>query len=133
MPRQTRQRTAVVSALEGLDDFRSAQQIHDLLRRGGVEIGLATVYRTLGMLAAEDVVDTLRTPDGETVYRRCGRSDHHHHLVCRLCGRAVEIEGPGVESWASRVAAQQGFSDVQHTLELTGVCADCRVEGGVRG
>ncbi|HEX2857101.1 MAG TPA: transcriptional repressor [Propionibacteriaceae bacterium] len=133
MPRQTRQRTAVVSALEGLDDFRSAQQIHDLLRRGGVEIGLATVYRTLGMLAAEDVVDTLRTPDGETVYRRCGRSDHHHHLVCRLCGRAVEIEGPGVESWASRVAAQQGFSDVQHTLELTGVCAGCRVEGGVRG
>ncbi|HET9127986.1 MAG TPA: transcriptional repressor [Propionibacteriaceae bacterium] len=129
MPRQTRQRTAVVSALEGLDDFRSAQQIHDLLRRGGVEIGLATVYRTLGMLAAEDVVDTLRTPDGETVYRRCGRSDHHHHLVCRACGRAVEIEGPGVESWASRVAAQQGFSDVQHTLELTGVCADCRSAG----
>lgn len=133
MPRQTRQRTAVVSALEGLDDFRSAQQIHDLLRRGGVEIGLATVYRTLGMLAAEDVVDTMRTPDGETVYRRCGRSDHHHHLVCRVCGRAVEIEGPGVETWASRVAAQQGFSEVEHTLELTGICAECRADGGVRG
>jgi len=131
MPRQTRQRSAVVSALDGLDDFRSAQQIHDLLRRGGVEIGLATVYRTLAMLAAEDVVDSLRTPDGETVYRRCAQTAHHHHLVCRMCGRAVEIDGPGVESWASRVAAQQGFSDVQHTLELTGVCAQCRDAGGV--
>ena len=126
MPRRTRQRSAVVTALEGLDEFRSAQQIHDLLRRGGVEIGLATVYRTLAMLASEDVVDSMRTPDGETVYRRCAQTGHHHHLVCRVCGRAVEIDGPGVETWASRVAAQQGFSDVRHTLELTGVCAQCR-------
>ena len=132
MPRQTRQRTAVVEALEGLDEFRSAQQIHDLLRRAGVEIGLATVYRTLAMLASEEVVDSLRTPDGETVYRRCAQSGHHHHLVCRKCGRAVEIDGPGVETWASRVAARQGFSDVQHTLELTGVCAECRAASGVR-
>lgn len=129
MPRQTRQRSAVVTALEGLDEFRSAQQIHDLLRRGGVEIGLATVYRTLAMLASEDVVDSMRTPDGETVYRRCAQTGHHHHLVCRVCGRAVEIDGPGVETWASRVAAQQGFSDVLHTLELTGVCAQCRAAG----
>ncbi|MDA8439999.1 MAG: transcriptional repressor [Propionibacterium sp.] len=133
MVRQTRQRAAVAEALDGLDDFRSAQQIHDLLRGEGIEIGLATVYRTLAMLASDGVVDSIRTPDGEQVYRRCAATGHHHHLVCRVCGRAVEIEGPGVESWAGRVAAEQGFSAVEHTLELTGVCDRCRSAGGQRG
>ena len=43
--------------------------------------------------------------------------------VCRECGRTVEIEGPAVESWADTVAAQHGFRDVSHTLEVFGTCA----------
>ena len=125
MARRTRQRTAVSDALLGLDDFRSAQQLHDLLRNRGVGIGLATVYRTLALLAEEGVVDVLRTADGEAVYRRCGSDDHHHHLVCRECGRAEVIEGPSVEEWAALVAAQHGFSQIHHTIELTGVCSSC--------
>jgi Fur family ferric uptake transcriptional regulator len=45
--------------------------------------------------------------------------------VCRSCGRAVEVEGPAVESWADRVAAQNGFVDVSHTLEIFGTCPEC--------
>jgi Fur family ferric uptake transcriptional regulator len=59
------------------------------------------------------------------VYRQC--SDvHHHHLVCRQCGRTVEIAGPAVEKWANTVAAEHGFSDVSHQLELFGLCTTCR-------
>lgn len=126
MRRMTKQRSAIADALEGLDDFRSAQQLHDLLRAHGTEIGLATVYRTLAAMAEEGVVDVLRTADGEQVFRRCQRAGHHHHLVCRVCGRAEEIEGPGVEAWADQVAATYGFAAIQHTIELTGVCPDCR-------
>ncbi len=126
MQRMTRQRSAVSDALEGLEDFRSAQQMHELLREHGNSVGLATVYRTLQSMAEDGDVDVLRTPEGEAVYRRCARSGHHHHLVCRDCGRTVEIEGPGVELWADQVGAAHGFTAIQHTVELSGFCSDCR-------
>lgn len=123
--RPTRQRRAVSAALADLDDFRSAQEIHDVLRRRGETVGLSTVYRTLQGLADTGEVDVLRTDDGEAVYRRCS-SGHHHHLVCRGCGRTVEVEGPAVERWADTVADAHGFTEVSHTLEIFGTCADCR-------
>jgi Fur family transcriptional regulator, ferric uptake regulator len=123
--RSTRQRTAVSALLDRLDDFRSAQEIHEELRRRGDGIGLTTVYRTLQALADSGEVDVLRTVSGEAVYRRCASVDHHHHLVCRRCGAAVEIEGPAVETWAARVAERHGFSDLSHTVEIFGLCREC--------
>jgi len=122
--RSTRQRTAVSAALEEVDDFRTAQELHAILRDRGDSIGLATVYRALQALADTGAVDILRTADGEATYRRCS-SHHHHHLVCRSCGRTIEVEGPAVERWADRVADEHGFVDVSHTLEVSGTCADC--------
>jgi Fur family ferric uptake transcriptional regulator len=122
--RPTRQRRAVATALQSCDDFRSAQEIHDLLRRTGENVGLSTVYRTLQALADNGDVDVLRTEDGEAAYRRCSTT-HHHHLVCRSCGRTVEVEGPTVERWSSAVAADHGFTDVSHTLEIFGTCPSC--------
>jgi Fur family ferric uptake transcriptional regulator len=124
--RATRQRAAVSGLLDRLADFRSAQEIHEELRRVGEGIGLTTVYRTLQALADAGEVDVLRTSDGESVYRRCSTGEHHHHLVCRRCGRTVEVEGPAVEQWADRVAGEHGFADVSHTLEIFGTCAGCR-------
>ena len=124
--RPTRQRRAVVAALDRLDDFRSAQEIHEVLRNQGDKVGLATVYRTLQSLAASEDVDVLRGEDGEVRYRLCSASHHHHHLVCRDCGRAVEVEGPAVERWATAVALEHGFDEVSHTVELFGRCSRCR-------
>ena len=124
-PRNTRQRRAVSALMEDLDGFRSAQQIHALLTDRGENVGLSTVYRTLQALADADEVDALRADDGETLYRRCSRG-HHHHLVCRACGRTVEVEGPTVERWADRVAEENGFGDISHTLEIFGTCSSCR-------
>jgi Fur family ferric uptake transcriptional regulator len=125
--RATRKRGAVIALLEKLDGFRSAQELHDELRRNGANIGLTTVYRTLQALESADLVDMVRTDSGESVYRRCAAPHHHHHLVCRSCGAAVEVSGHEVEAWAAEVAAEHGFSDVDHTVELFGTCAGCRI------
>ena len=122
--RSTRQRTAVTKLLDDTDDFRSAQEIHEQLRRSGEGIGLTTVYRTLQTLADAGEIDMLRTASGEAVYRRCS-PHHHHHLVCRHCGRTIEVEGPTVELWAERVAAEHGFTDISHTVEIFGSCTTC--------
>ena len=122
--RSTKQRAAIAELLDQLDDFRSAQELHDELRKQGHGIGLTTVYRTLQSLADAQEIDVLRTDTGESIYRRCSRH-HHHHLVCRNCGCTVEVEGPAVERWADRVAAENGFTGISHTVELFGVCASC--------
>ncbi len=122
--RATRQRAAVWSLLENLSEFRSAQELHDELRRRGEGIGLTTVYRRLQSMAASGLVDTLRTETGEALYRRCS-AQHHHHLVCRRCGATVEVQGKQVETWAAKVANEHKFSEVSHTIEIFGICPQC--------
>jgi Fur family ferric uptake transcriptional regulator len=122
--RATRQRAALARLLDEIGEFRTAQEIHEELRRRGEGIGLTTVYRALQSLADAGELDVLRTGSGEAAYRRCS-AHHHHHLVCRVCGRTVEVEGPAVERWAERVATEHGFRDVSHTVEIFGCCAGC--------
>jgi len=126
--RTTRQRRAIGQLMDELADFRSAQQIHALLVQRGEDIGLATVYRTLGAMATSGEFDVLRTASGETLYRRCERQGHHHHLVCRSCGRAVEVQASAFESLVASLSDETGFVDVSHTLELFGTCATCAEE-----
>lgn len=123
--RPTRQRAAVASALEHSPTFASAQELHQLLAERGETVGLATVYRTLQGLVDSGEVDSLRGPDGEVLYRKCERTGHHHHLVCRVCGRTEELDARSVETWVAAMAAERGFTEVDHTIELFGRCADC--------
>jgi len=125
--RATRQRAAIRALLDKTSDFRSAQELHDELRQCGEGVGLTTVYRTLQQMAAAGVLDTLRTDTGESVYRRCS-DHHHHHLVCRICGSTVEIQGGHVEKWAVEIASEHGFSDIRHTIEIFGICSNCASE-----
>jgi Fur family ferric uptake transcriptional regulator len=129
-PRQraTKQGNAVRDALSAARGFRSAQDVYAVLRAHGGSVGLSTVYRHLQSLVEDGVVDVIHTPDGEATYRFCGDASesHHHHLVCRKCGRTEEIEGRAVERWAGEVAGRHGYTDVDHTVELFGVCPACR-------
>ena len=123
--RSTRQFQAVRDELAKSQDFRSAQDIHAAIRAAGTSVGLATVYRALQTLVDAGSADVLRTDAGEAAYRACGAS-HHHHLVCRSCGRTVEVRGPAVETWADDMAAQHGYAEVSHSLELFGICSACQ-------
>lgn len=120
--RPTRQRAALAEVMDQTSEFLSAQDVHTKLQESGASVGLATVYRNLQAMAADGDIDVLRTDDGESVYRACASESHHHHLVCRECGRTVEVEGPAVEKWADQVAREHGFTDVTHTLEIFGTC-----------
>jgi Fur family ferric uptake transcriptional regulator len=123
-PRLTRQRQLVADHLDGSDEFLTAQQVHAALRADGESIGLATVYRNLTWLAEADMLDAIRNPEGEMAYRRCSPA-HHHHLICRRCGRAVEVAGDILEQWSQRVAAEHGFIEPEHFVEIYGICSEC--------
>ncbi|GMA28982.1 Fur family transcriptional regulator [Arenivirga flava] len=122
--RNTWQREAVREALDASEGFVSAQTLHDRLKHTGSQIGLATVYRALADLASGGDADSLQQ-DGESLYRACTPGSHHHHLICRNCGLTVEIEADAVEQWAHSVAAEHGFTEAHHVVDVFGLCAAC--------
>ncbi len=123
--RNTWQKDAVKHALGEAIGFVSAQQLHLVLRNHGSTIGLATVYRALADLAEAGDADALQSKDGELLYRACTNA-HHHHLICRACGKTVEIEADRVESWADEVAKEHGFAQPSHTIDIFGTYSDCQ-------
>ena len=122
--RGTRQASAVATALASMSGFRSAKEIYAQLLRQGETVGLTTVYRHLEVLSEQRAIDKIIDPSGEALYRQCASTSHHHHLRCRACGRSVEVEGRVVEQWAEKVAAEAGFTAVDHTVELVGLCPE---------
>jgi Fur family ferric uptake transcriptional regulator len=123
--RSTWQKAAVKDALTKADVFISAQDLHKTLSQENQKVGLTTVYRALSELADTGEADQLTTSDGEMRYRVCHSPLHHHHLSCRSCGKAVEVKFAATEGWAEKLAAEHGFSDVTHSIEIFGICASC--------
>jgi Fur family ferric uptake transcriptional regulator len=123
--RPTQQRAIVLRALIDSEDFVSAQVLHARLITEGSRVGLSTIYRTLTALAEAGLADTMRNADGERLFRHQPGPDHRHYLRCRTCGRSIPVDSQPVETWADRIGATSGFTQVAHTVELTGICADC--------
>ena len=122
--RNTWQKTAVLEELSNTDEFVSAQELHQKISQSGKKLGLTTVYRALTEMVEQGMADSLSISDGEMRYRIC-TPEHHHHLICRVCGKTVEFDMPGLGELALEVAKANGFSEVSHEIELFGVCKDC--------
>jgi Fur family transcriptional regulator, ferric uptake regulator len=123
--RVTRQRLAVLDALDGREGVVTAQDLHHELRARAGSPGLATIYRTLSALAEAGELDVFPSPkDGEQSFRRC-RRDHHHHLLCESCGEVQEVGAAEIERWISRVSKRRGFEARRHTVDVFGLCRKC--------
>jgi Fur family ferric uptake transcriptional regulator len=123
--RATPRRLEVLEELARESDDVTAQQLWSRLRERDSRAGLATVYRTLALLSEKGVVDVLSHHGGEQCYRLCG-DEHHHHLLCERCHRVVEIQECGLDDWVAAAAKQHGFVATDHSVEIVGLCADCR-------
>ncbi|HEX4291380.1 MAG TPA: transcriptional repressor [Trebonia sp.] len=119
--RSTRQADAIVAVLSGMPAFCGARDVHDALRRSGEHVGLATVYRHLHVLAERGEVDTIHSGSGESRYR-LRASSATCHLVCRACGRVVDVDGSEVLGWGRQVADEAGFTFSGYSVELSGLC-----------
>ncbi|WP_164514455.1 Fur family transcriptional regulator [Brevibacterium aurantiacum] len=121
--RSTAQKAVIRSALESEKRFVSAQQLHRTLEDQGHTVGLATVYRQLNALSESGHADSITIAEKQ-LFRACAQDEHHHHLVCENCGKAVEIEPPS-EDWMSTTARVHGFEVTRHMFEIFGLCAEC--------
>ncbi len=124
--RRTSARAKVVAATLGRSEPFSAEQLVQMLARKGV--GRATVFRTLELLVS---IGALARVHGTERGGRCVRYTpcapaHHHHVVCRSCGRVEEVELAGLDTRLAAVARARGYASLGHTIEIAGICADCR-------
>jgi Fur family ferric uptake transcriptional regulator len=122
--RLTGPRQALVQLLADRDHLFTAQEAWEQVQATGLQIGRATVFRTLDLLAELGALDRVHEGDGCHRYILCAPA-HHHHLMCVECGRVQPFAAPELETIISRVSREAKFEPLTHHLELVGRCAQC--------
>jgi Fe2+ or Zn2+ uptake regulation protein len=126
--RLTAPRRTVIETLLQYERAFTAEQLVADVRELEVKqvIGRATVYRTLEILAAIDVLKRIVQPDGHPAYI-CDSVGHRHHLVCSKCGRAVAFTACPVDELVRNLTMNTDFVIHDHLLEVFGVCPECQI------
>ena len=121
MERDTVQRRAIRAAIEQADRPLSPQEVLEMAQTDVPKLGIATVYRTLKGLVAEDWLQPVSLPGEAPRYERADKH-HHHHFHCRHCGRAYDIEGCPQNL---QDMLPEDFQLEDHDVTLYGQCAAC--------
>jgi Fur family ferric uptake transcriptional regulator len=119
-------RTAVVEALAGHDCAVTALDLDDELRRRRPAVARASVYRALEQLEQLGLVQRVEVCRGTAGYERIDPTGHHHHhAICRECGRMVPFEDATLEQAIGEVSARMSFDVTEHDVVLRGLCEQC--------
>lgn len=119
---------AVIAFLHADRSLHSAAAIHAHLRAKGLTAGLPTVYRVCDNLVDAQVLMRQFASDGSQLYAMCLRQgSHHHHFICTQCGAILELDGCPLDGWCDAVAQKMGVKVDGHSLQLTGLCPQCRL------
>jgi Fur family ferric uptake transcriptional regulator len=121
----TRPREQIAQILQSEQRYLSAAEIHDRLQRSRAKVALSTVYRTLDLLESKGVASSRVDENGETTYVACAAT-HHHHAICRDCGKVEEVGCQAIERVADALVSHHGFQLDEHAMEFFGRCKSCR-------
>lgn len=137
----TNQRLLVLEVLaENRDRHMTAEDIYELVKEDYPEIGLATIYRTVQLLLEMQLVDRINLDDGcvryeigENTYGDTNGKHHHHHLICRDCGRVLSFRDDLLEGLERHIEEETGFHVQNHELKFFGQCSKCREKQNQNG
>jgi len=126
-------RLQILELLEKKHCLLTIDEMFQLLKN---KIDWATIYRTVVSFEEKGLVTSSTLGDGSTRYECSGNHDahdhdhhHHHHVMCVKCKKiepvGFEIETCGIEA-LEKMIQKMGFSDIQHRLEFSGVCRNCK-------
>ena len=129
----TNQRLLVLEVLaDHRDKHMTAEDIYELVKEDYPEIGLATIYRTVQLLREMQLVDRINLDDGcvryeigENTYGDTNGKHHHHHLICKACGKVVPFEEDLLDELERLVEQETGFCVSDHELKFYGQCQEC--------
>ncbi|MCL2178365.1 MAG: transcriptional repressor [Proteobacteria bacterium] len=122
--KRTRQRDLIATVFFQEEGHISIEELCAKVRRMDARISVATVYRTMRLLAESGLVHPHHFTGGHTRYEVAG--EHHDHLICTRCGSIVEFEDKQIETLQAAVARRHDFFILSHKMEIYGLCKDCR-------
>jgi Fur family transcriptional regulator, ferric uptake regulator len=122
----TRQRTLIIDTFFNNPGHLSVEELWNKVRATDPRVSVATVYRTMKLLAESGVADAHAFGDGQTRYEAAVGREHHDHLICTRCGDIIEFENDRIEAMQDAVARKHGFRVTSHKMELYGVCKSCQ-------
>lgn len=124
--RVTGARRAVAEAVGDQEGHFTAEDVLDAAQRRRRGVGRATVFRSLELLTGLGLIERVDLPSGSHAYVACQPSVHHHHVLCSVCGRSVDVADVGLSPVIRRVESETGYRIDTHRLEMFGICPDCR-------
>ncbi len=122
----TRQREIILDEFLSSPSHLSAEELYLRLRSNHPNIGYATVYRTMKLLADSGIASERHFGDRQTRYEPNIGEEHHYHLICNGCGKIIEFENGAIEQLLLDVAGEHQFTLSHQRLELYGMCPDCK-------
>ncbi len=124
--RFTAQREAIWKEILSNDGHRDADEIFINLRKRGVSVSRATVYRTIDVLAKNNMVRKLDMGFGSSKIEHKLNTKHHDHIICIECGKIEEFMVNEIENLQDTVANEYQFKLIRHIHQLFGLCKDCQ-------
>ncbi len=118
-------RERILHTVMDIHDHFEAEQVLYLLRERGEKVGKATVYRTLPLLVQAGILRQTRFDVKHVHYELALGEAPHDHMVCRRCGRILEIQSDELLRLRRRVADRHGFRALGHRFQISGICGDC--------
>ena len=123
----TKQREVVLKTMYNNDEHFSPESLYVLVKETYPElnVGIATVYRTLNLLEESDMVTSLSFGSSGKKFE-LGNKPHHDHMICKMCDEIIEFEDNGIEKKQEEIASKYGFKLTSHLMQLYGICKKCQ-------
>lgn len=123
----TKQRELVLKFLYENDGHFTPEDIYTLLKEQypEVNIGIATVYRTLTLLETSQIASSISFGVQGKKYE-LGLKKHHDHLICTMCGDIIEFFDESIENRQEEIAKKFNFHMTDHTMKIIGLCENCQ-------
>jgi len=124
--KSTRQRSLIIDTFLGSEGHASVEELWSKVRSADAKVSVATVYRTMKLLADSGLAEARNFGDGQTRYEASMGKHHHDHLICTNCGTIIEFENDRIEQLQDVIAKRHGFKVTSHKMELYGLCKNCQ-------
>ncbi|MBP3676130.1 MAG: transcriptional repressor [Campylobacter sp.] len=122
----TKQREVLLQTLYNNSEHFTPEQLYLYIkeRHPGLNVGIATVYRSLNLLEESGMVTSISFGAQGKKFELANKP-HHDHMICRQCGVIVEFEDQIIEKRQLAIAKEHGFKLTGHIMQLYGVCSEC--------
>jgi Fur family ferric uptake transcriptional regulator len=124
--RYTQEREQIIKEIFATHDHFDVDSLYLTIRRKGINISKASIYRLLPLLIESDLVQDVFFEDGHMHYEHIYGHEHHCHLRCIECGKIEEFIDPRLNDIEGDLGERFGFKILNHKLDVKGLCPECR-------